>query len=102
MRLLTIIATIPVTLTLVQRGVLTPEQAAFVLVAIIVSVIVVQKASRVILPTFAFAIFLTNNTSNSSELLQLLAPLLALVLCLVGIYIMLRGVFIGTQKKERH
>lgn len=100
MRFLTVISAIPVAVTLVQRGVLTPQQAGWLLVAIIVTIIVVYNASRIILPIFAISIFLTSNVSTSSDLIQLLPPLLALALCLAGIYIMLRALFAGGRRNK--
>lgn len=103
MKLLTafivILGAIPVALTLVQRGVLTVEQAGGLLLTIVVGLALTGKFLRLALPIFAFLLFLTYNYSSiPGEMRALAGSLLALAIVLLGFYIILRGA--GRKKDE--
>jgi hypothetical protein len=90
---LTIIGSIPVILTLLQRGVLTTEQGAGVMIAIVILVTMFKNSPKVVLPLFGLALFITYNASSNAELRALSGMLLALVITLLGFFILLRKVF---------
>lgn len=86
-------------LTLVQRGVLTTSQAAGVMIAIMILVTMFKNSPKVVLPLFGLALFITYNVSSNVELKALSGMLLALVIVLLGFFIMLRKVF-GIDGKD--
>ncbi|MEI7911678.1 MAG: hypothetical protein WCK77_18770 [Verrucomicrobiota bacterium] len=89
----TIIGTIPVILTLVQRGVLTTSQAAGVMITIMILVTMFKNSPKVVLPLFGFALFITYNVSSNAELKALSGMMLLLVITLSVPFFLLHKVF---------
>ena len=63
------------------------------MIAIMIFVTMSKNSPKVILPLFGFALFITYNVSSNAELKALSGMLLALVIVLLGFFIMLRKVF---------
>jgi hypothetical protein len=98
-RFLTVLGTIPIALTLAQRGILTVEQAAMLLILVAIAMLVVGSITKLLLPLFSIALFITYNTSSDEQLVIALAHVVALAMALFGIYVMLSGLF-GVRGKD--
>lgn len=92
-KFLVIISSIPVILTLLQRGVLTTVQAACVMFAIIILAAMFKNVTKVILPVFGLALFITYNANTNAELTTLSGTILALIIALLVPFVLLRKVF---------
>lgn len=93
LRFFSIVGSVAVALTLVQKGILSTEQAGGLLVAIVIAVALTRSAMKVLLPIFSIALFITYNASTNAEIAHLAGMLLALVIALGGLYLMIRKVF---------
>ena len=63
------------------------------MIAIMMLVLMSKNWFKVILPLFGLALFITYNVSSNAELKALSGMLSALVIVLLGFFIMLRKVF---------
>ena len=89
-----ILGYIPVAITLVQRDVLTAEQAGSLLLVLVAGRAFASAFLRHAMPIFTFLLFVGYNTQGrQNELPMLIGSLLSLSLALLGIYIVVRGSF---------
>jgi hypothetical protein len=91
------------------QGYLSPETAAPVLVALVVFIAIarvlstgpIRLALRVGVPVASLWTFVVTHTDGSqAQMMALLTPLLALLIAMLGVYVMVVGVFRSRRRRR--
>ena len=90
----TIVSTTVTCVRLAYYGIVSVQTAGLIMLGVVIFVALGNNAAKIILAAVALILFvLLYSYGNKEAFLQLMTSMLTLILILIGIYIVIRGVF---------